>query len=751
MANIRYVFYNKKVVADSEYDIYLYFDSISEADKKKLLRCHLYDEKFFLEYYLTPIPLSSMKEVDLSLSYLFTSWWNNLPGWSSNMRVLKLKFPQHLAGGTFKLDFHLQTSESQDLEKPKRIPNINEIKMSIPVKKGVGDSDCTAMSVNNNAFSLNLTIDSQKGPSIKAVYWGKNEDIEYGKLSSRRSDTTVHPGESLYAHIHTEGLYGKEIYVLNGKSDYHPFQILDNTAVCSANVSFFLNSKNDVVFKADIHKYLPGYTEITPKLTYDSTKIKLESPVTSAVNVIDGENPDHPDLKSETFCRIDFRPPYSYDGSYGFSWYRVGDTQTAQDSYINDYSFLENIGFHYDHDGSIIQNINAYQDKYTIEIEEQINNTKRKKKIEKICYRFEPQKQMIENHMFDYQKILMPKMGDGKDSNCGLTTKTYLIPQMTIRKGKTVKLALYVSLKRPPKEYKFEFSNPKAEEEGYLSTNLKTISHTDIIGKEIQISCKKEFSKSVNLNVYAYWEKGNENTRTLCGSVRILPNDIMHQRNVDLLMVNVHYNEKGNKIIDGVSETGITYETLQKFYDQLYVNIHVIKHTIKLYDQADSCVYKYYQEKKRWPQDDFNLLTKKDKKNNTIFNYDKKTNTAGKLKGLFLDLIKYIPLKNKNCFEIILIPLRSDAINGYSSGDRFTVCFARCEKTTPAHELGHAFGLPHTFTGCVSRAKYVYQFHTTDNIMDYCHITDNDNGFPFPVDRKSFFYWQWKTMNALME
>ncbi len=745
MANIRYVFYNKKVVADSEYDIYLYFDSISEADKKKLLRCHLYDEKFFLEYYLTPIPLSSMKEVDLSLSYLFTSWWNNLPGWSSNMRVLKLKFPQHLAGGTFKLDFHLQTSESQDLEKPKRIPNINEIKMIIPAKKGVGNSNCTAMSVNNNAFSLNLTIDSQKGPSIKAVYWGKNEDIEYGKLSARRSDTTVHPGESLYAHIHTEGLYGKEIYVLNGKNtNYHPFQILDNTAVYSANVSAFLNSKNDVVFKADIHEYLPGYTEITPKLTYDSKEIKLKSPVTSSVNVTNGAKKVQPESISYTLCRIDFRPPYSYDGSYGFSWYRVGDTKTAQKSYINDYSFLENIGFHYDHMGSVIQNINAYEDEYIIK--DPNTNTQKKE----IYYHFEPQKEMIENHMLDYQKIFMPKMGDGKDANCGLTTNTYLIPQMTIRKGKTAKLALYVSFKQPPKEYKFEFSNPKAEEDGYLSANLKTISHTDIIGKEILISCKKEFSKSVKLNVYAYWEKGNEETRTLCGSVKILPNDIMHQRNVDLLIVNVHYNDKGNKIIDGVSETGITYETLQKFYDQLYVNIHVIKHKIKLYDQTDSCVYKYYQEKKRWPLNVFNVLTKKGYyNNNTFVSYSQRN--AKKIKNLFEDLIKYIPLKNKNCFKIILIPLCADKVNGFSLGGRFTACFAECNETTPAHELGHAFGLPHTFTGCTSRAKYVYQFHTTDNIMDYCHEYRGDRGFPFTCDRKSFFYWQWKTMNALME
>ena len=57
----------------------------------------------------------------------------------------------------------------------------------------------------------------------------------------------------------------------------------------------------------------------------------------------------------------------------------------------------------------------------------------------------------------------------------------------------------------------------------------------------------------------------------------------------------------------------------------------------------------------------------------------------------------------------------------------------------PAHEVGHALGLPHTFDGSTSRAKYVYQDGTTDNIMDYPESVK--------VDAKSFFYWQWRAMN----
>ena len=101
------------------------------------------------------------------------------------------------------------------------------------------------------------------------------------------------------------------------------------------------------------------------------------------------------------------------------------------------------------------------------------------------------------------------------------------------------------------------------------------------------------------------------------------------------------------------------------------------------------------------------------------------------------------PSMNKDSFIIAAIPLEAD-LNGYSyTSKRFTFCFSNCNLATPAHELGHALGLPHTFTGCTAKAKYVYQYASTDNIMDYSHKYD--------VERQSFFYWQWKTMNTNIE
>jgi hypothetical protein len=63
--------------------------------------------------------------------------------------------------------------------------------------------------------------------------------------------------------------------------------------------------------------------------------------------------------------------------------------------------------------------------------------------------------------------------------------------------------------------------------------------------------------------------------------------------------------------------------------------------------------------------------------------------------------------------------------------------FANATKSTPAHELFHALGLPHTFDGSTSRSKYVYRDGFTDNIMDYT-----------PIARVSLFEWQWRAINV---
>ena len=748
MANIIYAFVNNTIVADQEYDFYLCFDSIDNNDESQLLRCHLYDSQFFLEYYLPEIPLSSMQKVNCMNSLLVNkSTAQNLSG---NIRTFKIKFPAQLAGGTFRLDFYLQAGGKDSIESPNKINDIQSLNDFIAKVSSPNLLNLQKMTVYYNQISVDVTIESPSGPSFTDLYWGKNEDISYGKKSPTRSNTTVYSDELLHAHIHTEGMYGKNILIDTGNNTDRLATIKDNTLVVNLSANAFYNTTKNAfwVKPHDLSSSMYYGADITPSLSYNQGKaLNIDSPVTSAEIVQTGAKTEDEKLSESTLCRVDFRPTENYDGSFGFSWYRVGDTQTPKDMYFNDNSFLENIGFQYRRDGNIIQDVNAFEETY-------------KDSNQQTCYfySFIKSYNMITNHMFDYQKILMPKMGDGTNTNDELTTKKYLVPQMTIRKGQKAELKLYVQSKEAPEKYCLEFSNPNAEKDGYLSLSEKDFTSLST-GKTIKIECKKEFSKSINLNMYAYPK--DSKIGLLCGSIQILPNDIMHQRNIEVVLINVVHSSLGNRI-EGKDETNLTQKNLQKYYNQTYVNIHVTEKEIVLDDPNDPCVRSYYNtHNQTWPMDIYRSIVDIDIDPDTqdieecLINRSRYT--SYNLGIFFMELTQSLSYNNKNCCKIVAIPLRFKSINGGQTngfsmtGKNFILCFKGCKLETPAHELGHALGLPHTFTGCTSNAKYVYQYHSTDNIMDYSHQKKPRLGHTTPVVRQSFFHWQWKSLNALME
>jgi len=76
-----------------------------------------------------------------------------------------------------------------------------------------------------------------------------------------------------------------------------------------------------------------------------------------------------------------------------------------------------------------------------------------------------------------------------------------------------------------------------------------------------------------------------------------------------------------------------------------------------------------------------------------------------------------------------------EAAGGGARGDVRSVFYAEntVVASTLAHELGHNLDLGHTFSQ-PSAHPYVYQYQSTDNVMDY-------------VDGHTFYYGQWKIMN----
>ena len=766
---LRRIHFPEEIQAETEVRIPLFFDAPIEETDKTILRCHLYDEIFNIDHYLPDISIGSLEVPKLEEGLL--RWMPIDTTYLPHVRIAKLKFPEELAGGTFRIEFLIQSSpddlaanctpyeiamEKRDEPvrmyfKKKMIADIDQL-----LKRSLSDSSpmprtqtfpFQCYDVKRNYFQSNIKVTSSdsQAPKIMSVCWGVDEEISFGKPSKQRTETQVGKNETLFLHIQTHGLYGHVIPTLIGNVRIE-VRIKDNTAVCVGALWFWISRGITSFFNAT-DKWIECYAGLypqnkdgsldttkvvtksivyaTPQLTYVPNRISPISPSTTAVAVSAGGQ-IKPEIYGEAHCMVEFRPTPEYQGDFGFSWFRKGDLQSRYGVYSqeserlekkidtlnrpsNDHDFAEIMGHHY-----ASETVGGQMVEYIV----QDGNSSSTHSL------FKKDTQMYHNHSLDYYRILMKNMDEQK----------YHIPYMTIRKDVEAELSLHISVREKPEKLIYRFDNPAALSEGYMTINGAAAPYEDIsppsetgetpdMTKTIKIKCLKEFSKPLWFEVYAK-AKDSEDEH-LCGAVYIFPNDLLHQRKINVVFFNVKTKINGGKPRSGIAKDDTSKsDILKKYLGQAYVipeittvELDLVDETTKVTDAdylacciQDTTVQGAY----------------------TSIDPDKKND----LKKFLLQATEE---KYDNCFKIFFIGDRCPGSNGFSLGEKFTVCFSSAIPSTPAHELGHALGLPHTFDGSTSRAKYIYEDGMTDNIMDYSHLLG--------IARHSFFHWQWHTMN----
>lgn len=454
-------------------------------------------------------------------------------------------------------------------------------------------------------------------------------------------------------------------------------------------------------------------------------RISPISPSTTAVAVSAGGQIKL-EIYSEAHCMVEFRPSPEYQGDFGFSWFRKGDLQSRYGVYSreserlekkidtlnypsNDHDFAEIMGYHY-----ASETVGGQTVEYIV----QDGNSSSTHSL------FKKDTQMYHNHSLDYYRILMKNMDEQK----------YHVPYMTIRKDVEAELSLHITVREKPERLIYRFDNPAALSEGYVTINGAAAPYEDMsspsetgetpdMTKTIKIKCLKEFSKPLWFEVYAK-AKDSEDEH-LCGAVYIFPNDLLHQRKINVVFFNVKTIINGKEEQWGFAKNDMSRsDTLAKYLGQAYIIPEITIEELNLVDKTTGVTNADYLAcciQDTTVQGAYTSIDP-DKKND--------------LKKFLLQVTEE---KYDNCFKIFFIGDRCPRSNGFSSGEKFTVCFSSAMLSTPAHELGHALGLPHTFDGSTSRAKYVYEDGMTDNIMDYSHLLG--------IDRHSFFHWQWHAMN----
>ena len=398
-------------------------------------------------------------------------------------------------------------------------------------------------------------------------------------------------------------------------------------------------------------------------------------------------------------CVVYFKRSEHYNGEYGFDWFHLGK---QEDMSKGDYKFVDTIGHHYetDNDGKKVTCTDgnaAY--KYPFEVLSTQIDKKR--------------------NSFEYFNIGF-KLAKARIGVTPLEDFTYYIPRMTMMPDTEFNLVAEIELDREenkPKEIKLQFD--KAD-------NLK-LSHTTLpvrAGKvTLTISCTGELTEKRTLT--AVTDDGDT-----VGTLFILPNSKEHQRDIKVVFVKVKTNldEK-----EGEFKTGIVNSSAKTLFlnvlHQALVNVDIEEEIINCTEKSfkerfctDKTIYKDNIPQKHIVIKDDNI-------------------TAGKMKKEMLEVLK----KEKGdqfdgYYTVFFFGDKSESTNGYAyPNSTYGVFFDGYNSATVPHEMLHAMGLPHSFD--YNGVPFAYKYHTTDNIMDYSHLTPN------PIKRMSLFYWQWGILN----
>lgn len=753
MATLLGIYFQSTVEAETEARLVLSFHSPIAAGDTTLLRCQLHDPIFNVDHCFGDIKITDLEAPtapEISNAFSKSISLHSL----SYLRVMKLKFPESLAGGCFSMEFLVSKdpnkldgdADSQSAFKEDADVYFKEYLKKVFINK---EANVEYRHFVSGSFTTEITVSSSVSgsPKIQDVYVGNNENIKFGE------DSTTHPSlkrtaplgaeENPLIHIHTRGMYGQMVFGKQNSSSFSA-RIVDNKVMHVAGY-YSYNAGDTTTYAVNI-RVAKSEPELTGSGTYKSTSIGVQvntvNPITvstTATNASTGKNPA-PIAKSDAQCKVEFRPTSNYNGEFGFSWYRFGDIKLFQATRAvtngrlshtfnaivptNDQAFADIMGHHFETVGGVRtavrngNNSSSHTD-FTADL------------------------QMSRNHRYDYQRIEMPHIyaADPNDpADPKKPENEYYIPCMTLCKGKTAELQLLITVNSSPDKLIFGFDNPKALSEGFLKLSLSEIVSPAVnpmdATQQITVECLKEFSKPLQLNVWAETSDPadkNKKGRHLCGAVNLLPNDLYHQRNINVVFFNVitwldRSKTRALRGIDAQSTQQDKIDVLNKYLLQAYINSQIEVVDLNLVDAITNITDSTYT----------NCCIPDPSNPGSFLSVDNAHN--GALEDF---LVQKVDPKYEHYFKIFFIPDRHQRLNGFSSGSRekFTVCFYDALSETPAHELLHSLGLPHTFDGSTSRAKYVYEDGMTDNLMDYSH--HNNPSTP----RQSLFHWQWQSLN----
>ena len=416
-----------------------------------------------------------------------------------------------------------------------------------------------------------------------------------------------------------------------------------------------------------------------------------------------------PIVKSK--CLVEFRPHSNWKGEYGFDWIRTGDTGRSGDNplycILGRYYFpIPNSGGEIDSCGTP-ENIEEYY-KYGTPV----NVTPE----DYYSYKFIKDKEMFNRLTRTFSRFKITWKNPAKE------LPFYVVPILTLWKGRKAAFSLKFEGKEKAKNITFEFENSFVEDKGYLTLerpklDLNKISlengNLNYLKKDcFTICCNKEFDTPQKLLVKADGK--------LCGAMLILPNSYKVRREIKIVII---YTE--TSISDKKGELVGKEESLRNFLNQAMIDPKITYENLV-------CKYKNKEENKKF------------KEECTYFNKD---DGMYYLKGMNMRTFEnhilkfyYEKFKDKynDYYKIFLVGERSEKYEGFTEvWNKYSFCLLNADERTAAHEVLHSIGLDHTFEK--NSDDFIYEGQQTDNVMDY-----QNKGV-------ALYQWQWKLINPAIK
>ena len=413
-----------------------------------------------------------------------------------------------------------------------------------------------------------------------------------------------------------------------------------------------------------------------------------------------------PIVKSK--CLVEFRPHSNWKGEYGFDWIRTGDTGRSGDNPLycilgRYYIPIPNSGGETDSCGTP-KNIEEYDTPVNVTSEDYYS------------YKFIKDKEMFNRLTRTFSRFKITWKNPAKE------LPFYVVPILTLWKGRKATFSLKFEGKEKAKNITFEFENSFVEDKGYLTLerpklDLNKISlengNLNYLKKDcFTICCNKEFDTPQKLLVKADGK--------LCGAMLILPNSYKVRREIKIVII---YTE--TSISDKKGELVGKEESLRNFLNQAMIDPKITYENLVCKDKNKE-ENKKFKEKCAYFNKDDGMYYLKGMNMRTFENHILKFYNE-KFKDKYNDY-----------YKIFLVGERSEKYKGFTDvWNKYSFCLLNADERTAAHEVLHSIGLDHTFEK--NSDDFIYEGQQTDNVMDY-----QNKGV-------ALYQWQWKLINPAIK